>query len=117
MPFPSLPSLPLDYVPYKYFQKSQKLSALAISFVQTAKKCSKIIISERHLPNHFKTIPTVDFGGLAGGVKYVHHGILFKVAHDEQLRIYSKNIENAQKAAAHDLRYEKKGMVISMFWT
>ena len=38
-------------------------------------------------------------------MKYVHHGILFKVAHDEQLRIYNKSIENAQKAAAHDLRF------------
>jgi hypothetical protein len=39
-------------------EKFERLSALAADFQHTAKTCGKIIISEKNLPNEFKTIRT-----------------------------------------------------------
>lgn len=81
-------------------EKFERLSALAADFQHTAKTCGKIIITEKNLPNEFKTISnilifvlssglnrnhfpeTVQVGGHAGGQKYIYHGILFKFATD-----------------------------------
>ena len=49
-----------------------------------------------------RTIPAVDAGGLAGGLKYVKDGIFFKFALDN-LGIYAGD-HNAMKAAGHELK-------------
>jgi len=36
------------------------------------------------LPNEKKTIKPISLGGVAGGIKYLKHGILFKFAVDEK---------------------------------
>eukprot|EP01114_Cavostelium_apophysatum_P007036 TRINITY_DN1871_c0_g2_i1.p1 TRINITY_DN1871_c0_g2~~TRINITY_DN1871_c0_g2_i1.p1 ORF type:complete len:983 (-),score=328.43 TRINITY_DN1871_c0_g2_i1:78-3026(-) len=59
-----------------------KMSSVAKQFVDTAVLYAKIIISEHCLPTEEKTIKPVQVGGVAGGIKYVHHGILFKFALD-----------------------------------
>jgi hypothetical protein len=41
-------------------------------------KYGRIIISEVNIPDKLKTIKPVNMGGLAGGVKYCVHNILFK---------------------------------------
>lgn len=101
-------------------EKFERLSALAADFQHTAKTCGKIIISEKNLPNEYKTIRTryqstnivicylcllialarsdlwllsagaVEVGGHAGGQKYIYHGILFKFATD-WLRLYGSD--------------------------
>ncbi len=43
-------------------------------FVFSAESYGKIIISEYLLPNHKKTIPPVNVGGIAGGEKYIVDG-------------------------------------------
>eukprot|EP01132_Coremiostelium_polycephalum_P009238 gene9238-11318_t len=57
--------------------------ALTQDFVYASSTFGKVIISERYLPNHEKTIPPIDIGGLAGGSKFIVHGILFKFAIDK----------------------------------
>jgi hypothetical protein len=70
------------------FVKYSRLSSLSRDFVHIAKTFGKIIISERFLPPAARTInPCVSVGGLAGGEKYIYHGILFKFAVD-WLNIY-----------------------------
>lgn len=83
-------------------EKFERLSALAADFQHTAKTCGKIIISEKNLPNEFKTIRAVEVGGHAGGQKYIYHGILFKFATD-WLRLYGSD-EYAMKAAGLELK-------------
>jgi len=58
--------------------------ALTQDFVYASQTYGKVIISERYLPNHEKTIPPIDIGGLAGGDKFIVHGILFKFAIDKE---------------------------------
>lgn len=53
-------------------------------------------------PNTIRTIPPIDAGGLAGGLKYLKDGIFFKFAVDN-LGIYSGD-HNAMKAAGHELK-------------
>jgi hypothetical protein len=60
---------------------------LSKNFVHVAKTFGKVIISERNLPPHCRTINPVSVGGVAGGEKYIYHGILYKFAVD-WLRIY-----------------------------
>ena len=64
------------------FDKYQQLSALYRDFCYAAKTYGRIIISEKFLPDSDKTIKPVGAGGVAGGVKYVVSGILFKFAVD-----------------------------------
>ena len=71
------------YLFQKILEKSTQLNALATSFVQTAKRCGKIIISELHMDDQYRTIQeSPDVGGEAGGKKFIHHGIIFKLAQD-----------------------------------
>ncbi|KYQ93360.1 Histidine kinase A [Tieghemostelium lacteum] len=58
--------------------------ALTQDFVYASSTFGKVIISERYLPNNEKTIPPIDIGGLAGGDKFIVHGILFKFAIDKE---------------------------------
>ena len=59
---------------YKY----SRLSALSADFVNTAKRCGKIIISEFSLKHEERTInPHLTIGGEAGGQKFVFISFLF----------------------------------------
>ena len=49
-------------------------------FRETAKNVGRTIISEMHLADTDKTIRPISLGGVAGGQKLVHSGILFKFA-------------------------------------
>jgi hypothetical protein len=83
--------------------KYEQLSALASDFLHVAITFGKIIISEKHLPSEAKTIkPAASLGGVAGGPKYVYHGIVFKFATDWQ-GLY-RGDSNAMKAGANELR-------------
>ena len=63
-------------------QKLQLLAGLEAEFVRTATFYGKVIIEERYLQK--KTIPPIDVGGTAGGIKYIKEGILFKFAWDNE---------------------------------
>ena len=67
-----------------------------------AETYGRIIISENCLPEHEKTIKPTSIGGVAGGRKYICHGILFKFAVDDH-GLYQGD-DNAMKAASHDLK-------------
>ena len=72
-------------------------------FIHTAKVFGKIIISEMYLPIDAKTIKPVSVGGVAGGDKYVVHGILFKFAVDAH-GLYGGDHVAAGKVAGHELK-------------
>jgi hypothetical protein len=58
------------------------LAALTQQFQETAFTYGRLIISERALPPEQRSIKPINIGGVAGGDKYVHNGILFKFATD-----------------------------------
>eukprot|EP01132_Coremiostelium_polycephalum_P005864 gene5864-7293_t len=82
-------------------EKFEKLSSLEHDFVYAAETYGRIIISEHFLPDEIKTIKPVSVGGIAGGHKYIVHGIMFKFA-VEIYGLYGSD-ENAMKTAAHEL--------------
>eukprot|EP01127_Copromyxa_protea_P008596 TRINITY_DN1971_c0_g5_i1.p1 TRINITY_DN1971_c0_g5~~TRINITY_DN1971_c0_g5_i1.p1 ORF type:complete len:2199 (-),score=380.29 TRINITY_DN1971_c0_g5_i1:100-6696(-) len=100
--------------------KYQKLTELYKNFTEAAKMYGRIIISERHLANTKKTYAplSLDGSGVAGGEKYMVHGIYFKFALDVWRGdhwLYGQVDSHhglAAKAAGHEL----KG-VIKMFQT
>ncbi|PRP78266.1 hypothetical protein PROFUN_13876 [Planoprotostelium fungivorum] len=98
--------------------KYSELSSLNKDFVHIAKTFGKIIISERYLHAKHRTInPTTEVGGVAGGEKYVYHGILFKFAIDWR-NLYGGD-HNAMKAANHELQavtryYECEGISVPL---
>lgn len=57
-----------------------ELQRLLEDFHHTAVMYGTIIASERRLPNESRTIREVQLGGLLGGRKYLHHGLMFKFA-------------------------------------
>ena len=73
------------------------------AFVATASSCSRIIVSERTVPNASKSIQPVDVGGVAGGEKFISHGIFFKVITAEARALYGGE-DAAMKAAGHELK-------------
>lgn len=82
-------------------QRFARLSRLARDFRSTAELLGKLIISERHLAR--KTIaPLEGVGGVAGGVKYLSHNILFKFPVER--RDLGLDEEGAFKTAGHELR-------------
>jgi hypothetical protein len=84
----------------------QALSDLYFDFTHSACETAKLLISELHLP--VKTISPLSLGGVAGGKKYIHGGILFKFAEDPQLGssfLYggsAPDVGKANKAAGHE---------------
>lgn len=94
-----------------------QLRDLAEDFVETAERYGRIIVSERHVSNELKTVKPAALGGVAGGEKFVVHGILFKFALDQRIPASSSsalpqwmyggsapNDENAMRAAGHELK-------------
>jgi hypothetical protein len=83
-------------------RKYTVLSRLSDLFAEEAVRLVKTVVSELHLPTAEKSIPPVDIGGIAGGVKYRHGDILLKLAVDER-GLYGGD-DLAGKAAAHELK-------------
>lgn len=87
-----------------------ELRLLTKEFLDTAQSVGCIIIDELFEPH--KTIPPVDIGGIAGGVKYVYRNILYKICLDTELDEYrgwmhggaAPSHEKAMKTGAHELR-------------
>ena len=63
-------------------QRLEQTAALVASFIAEAVKSGRIILGEIYLPDADKTIKIASVGGIAGGEKFIHGGILFKVAED-----------------------------------
>jgi hypothetical protein len=96
-------------------QKWQKLTHLSEDFLDHSKRFGRIIITEQHLPDAEKTIHKFKIGGVAGGDKYLHKGILFKLTVDTcfgpNRYLYGgrqEGYEFAAKAAGHGLRAGQK---------
>jgi Clustered mitochondria/Phorbol esters/diacylglycerol binding domain (C1 domain) len=83
-------------------RSSAELGPLCRDFVYFAKLFGKIIIAEKNLAVRHKSIRPVNVGGVAGGEKFVVHGILFKFATDIS-GIYGNSDAAAAKAASHEL--------------
>lgn len=71
---------------------------------------ARLILEEMNVPIHKKTIRPLSAGGVAGGTKFLHNGILFKFANDPKVgtgHLYGgeeADPERAAKAAANDLK-------------
>jgi hypothetical protein len=57
---------------------------LVKEFTEIAEVIAQIIVDELHCPIAEKLIPPTQLGGMAGGEKYLSHGILFKYAIDSR---------------------------------
>jgi len=98
-----------------HWKNFPKKASLTEQFYETARLYGRLIVSERPLPNHLRTIKPVNIGGLSGGDKYVFNGILFKFATDVEVTqdkhgnpvfLYggtAPNDEYAIKAASREL--------------
>ena len=82
----------------------EKLAQISRDFRAAALLYGQIIINERFLPNHKKTIKPEAVGGIAGGDKYIvpNTGILFKFPNDDN-GIYGGEEEESMKAASREL--------------
>jgi len=92
-------------------QKLEAVSQICTDFAYAATMYGKIIISEFCLPDEQKSIKRASMGGMAGGDKYICHGILFKFGLDVMLPtgqyLYGKNKRRddlAMKAASNEFR-------------
>eukprot|EP01127_Copromyxa_protea_P017015 TRINITY_DN5149_c0_g4_i2.p1 TRINITY_DN5149_c0_g4~~TRINITY_DN5149_c0_g4_i2.p1 ORF type:complete len:1162 (-),score=193.15 TRINITY_DN5149_c0_g4_i2:138-3623(-) len=81
----------------------QSLLKLVKDFVDYATLYGKIIISEQFSPISDKLIKPASLAGVAGGVKFIQRGILFKFAVDNK-GIYGWDDEAAAKAAGHEMK-------------
>jgi len=89
-----------------------KLAAVSHDFTTKALTIGKLIISELRLNSPEKTIQPVNIGGKAGGEKFLHQDILYKLVTDpivgeDNKYLYGESIERldlAAKAAGHSLR-------------
>ncbi|KAL6041073.1 Clu domain-containing protein [Balamuthia mandrillaris] len=97
-------------------EKLQLLYRHAQDFLHTAEALGRIIINERHLPNEQKIIPPFT-SGVAGGEKFLSHGIWFKYAVDVlrsdkkgsspptwMYGIDAPDDEKAMKSGGHELK-------------
>ena len=83
-----------------------QLLNLAENFFHIASAYGKAIISEMNLPPSEKTIkPDPSFSGIAGGTKYLVHGILFKFAVD------THGLFGSDAASAKAAKCELKGLI------
>jgi len=69
-------------------ERGTELQRLCDDFVATAKQYGEVIIRERHLPYHQKTIKPLEGKGLAGGEKYQVANIFFKFAVNKDDSLY-----------------------------
>jgi len=66
----------------KRIKKLESLKEIYFDFQDTSKSLAKILILERNIPIEFKSLKPRNIGGIAGGVKFIIHGILFKFSQD-----------------------------------
>ncbi|ELR22968.1 C2 domain containing protein [Acanthamoeba castellanii str. Neff] len=92
----SLASLPLSV------RASLQVVDLVKEFTEIAEVIAQIIVDELHCPVAEKLIPPTQLGGMAGGEKYLSHGILFKFAIDSR-GLYNGD-EFAMKATQHEIK-------------
>eukprot|EP01091_Cochliopodium_minus_P013456 TRINITY_DN4343_c0_g1_i3.p1 TRINITY_DN4343_c0_g1~~TRINITY_DN4343_c0_g1_i3.p1 ORF type:complete len:256 (-),score=68.36 TRINITY_DN4343_c0_g1_i3:637-1404(-) len=92
-------------------EKISRIATITKNFQFHAKKYGEIIISEKLLPVEKKIIKPISLGGIAGGDKFVVHGMLFKFAQDVEVGkgVYlygykEKNDYLAQKSVGHELK-------------
>ncbi len=92
-------------------EKNERLAALRSDFISTAEFYGRIILAERFLPVYRKSIKPVNLGGVAGGTKYLVHGILYKFAEDVDLGLgrwmyggHERNDAAAAKACGNELK-------------
>mmetsp|Transcript_14516 Transcript_14516/g.43598 ORF Transcript_14516/g.43598 Transcript_14516/m.43598 type:complete len:844 (+) Transcript_14516:997-3528(+) len=76
----------------------QRLARLSRDFTYAVKTYGRIVVSERSLPLHLKTVRPAQVGGVAGGEKYLVRGILFKFAVDQQGLFSSSYLERQRSA-------------------
>ncbi|CAM9842696.1 unnamed protein product, partial [Ectocarpus sp. 6 AP-2014] len=100
--FQSALDLP-EETPDQCYRKWERLTTVNRDFKATAVTYGKTIISEYFLETEHKSIRLKELGGVAGGMKFVWRGILFKLA-DGSKGPYLGNDEAAAKGAGHDLR-------------
>jgi len=84
-------------------ERGTELQRLCDDFVATAKQYGEVIIRERHLPYHQKTIKPLEGKGLAGGEKYQVANIFFKFAVNKDDSLYPSD-RFAMKVAGHELK-------------
>ena len=96
----------VDALKLEGLEKSRAVASLALDFNHHCFTFGSIILQEFNLPVAEKTIKPSDLGGRAGGVKYIHGGVLFKIAlaQGSVARMYNNNDEYASKAAGHEFR-------------
>lgn len=82
-------------------ERGTQLQKLCDEFVATAKQYGEIIIRERSLPYHQKTIKPLRGKGLAGGEKYQVANIFFKFAVNKDDSLYPSD-RFAMKVAGAD---------------
>lgn len=83
------------------------LSRLMQDFVHVCKTYAKVLVHEKSLPLKHKTIKPAAVGGFAGGLKYLHAGIMFKFSSSDHYNLYGSD-ERAAKAALHELRASRE---------
>eukprot|EP00939_MAST-03C_sp_MAST-3C-sp1_P002440 g2440.t1 len=89
--------------PEKAIKRAKAIQLVQEEFTEVASKIGKTIISESFMRNEDRTIPVAtEVGGVAGGEKYIAHGILFKYAVDSK-GIYGTDTF-AAKAAGNEMR-------------
>eukprot|EP01129_Flabellula_baltica_P016706 TRINITY_DN9040_c0_g1_i1.p1 TRINITY_DN9040_c0_g1~~TRINITY_DN9040_c0_g1_i1.p1 ORF type:complete len:1267 (-),score=259.51 TRINITY_DN9040_c0_g1_i1:9-3788(-) len=93
-----------------YIGDTQSTVALEKDFNSTVETLSRTIILEKNTPNYLKSIKLVNVGGIAGGDKYIVHGILFKFASDKEIYPgtwlyggHQRNDFDASKALNNDI--------------
>lgn len=90
----------LDHASAKY----ARLVDVVRTFEHLASTYAQAIITEHPLSADDRMIkPSGEFGGVAGGPKYLARGLLFKLASEADARIYG-SAESARKTAGHELR-------------
>jgi Clustered mitochondria len=87
-------------------ENNLRLMRVFQDFLGTCETYGRVILSEIMLDSSHKTIrPAREFGGVAGGVKYVVQNILFKVAlADSCNQLYQGDDAVAAKVAGHELK-------------
>jgi hypothetical protein len=60
-----------------------ELEMVWTDFHQAALNWGKVIVSERYIADHNKTIKPLCVGGVLGGIKYCYGGVFFKFAHPD----------------------------------
>lgn len=92
-------------------EREVALTSFCAEFLDAAKTAALVIFSELDKPLQERTIQPVGVGGVAGGVKFIHKGIFFKLVEDKEIDrgrwLYgeqSPSLEHANKAAGNDLR-------------